>query len=100
MLDKQTVKVTDEEAAKISATEAELLKAQRDLGALREDFLSVESQILNRLGQLRNTMQETVLEIGKKYDLNVDSSANDYWRYDLVAKMFVRFQAEYKGENV
>ena len=82
--------VTEEQAASISKLEAELAKIHRDLGAAREQFLMIEGQIVQALANVRQSLQETVNNIGKEHGLPVEPNATEQWRYDIANKSFVR----------
>lgn len=85
-----TIAVTEEQAASISKLEADLGKVQRDLGAAREQFLMIEGRIMQAMATIRQSMQDTVNNIGKEHDIPIGPDAKEQWRYDLANKNFVR----------
>lgn len=92
MSEAEVITVSSEDAASIAEAEKEVVKAQRDLGALREDYLMTENRIMEKLGQARMALQTAVVETGKKYDVPSAANGQPKYRYDLANQVFVRFE--------
>lgn len=88
MTDRTRIEVTAEDVAPLFKFDKAVGDLQRDLGALREEYLMTESRLMNAVVRTKAEADEAVVEVAKKYDL--DLSKDPQWYFDLAQRCFVK----------
>lgn len=81
---------SEEDAATLRSTVNSLAELHQRLGALRDEFLAREHQMLRAIAQAREGYMNTAIAIGKKAGINLGPGSDEVWTFNPEESVFVR----------
>lgn len=81
---------SDEDAETLRAAAAPLAELHQRLGALREEFLAREQQLLRSISQARENYLNTAITIGRKKGIDLGPGSSETWTFKPEESAFVR----------